>query len=118
VRSIAKHYYLYGGVPVNGICPGTVWTNLLDASGWADFPDEFFVPVEKIVEVVLMLVEGDYMMDGKGARISANRTWRCAVGVNGRNHYFREMLEYCDDQMRQVTEATDVDGPALKKVID
>ena len=31
--------------------------------------------------------------------------------VDGRNHNFREMPEYCDDQMRQVMDATDVDGP-------
>ena len=118
MRFIAKHCYLYGGIRVNAICPGTVWTNLLDTSGWAAFLDEFFAPVEKIVEVMLMLVEGDDMMDGKGVRISANRAWRRAVEVSGRNRYFREMPEYCDDQMRQVVEATDVDGPALKKVMD
>jgi NAD(P)-dependent dehydrogenase (short-subunit alcohol dehydrogenase family) len=118
MRSIAKHYYLYDDIRVNAICPGTVRTNLLDASGWAAFPDEFFTPVEKIVEVVLMLVDGDDMVDGKGVRISADRAWGRAVEVNGRNHYFREMPEYYDDQMRQVMEATDVDGPALKKVMD
>jgi hypothetical protein len=48
---------------------------------------------------------------------SARRWWAWgrAVEVNGRNHYFRGMLEYCDDQMRQVMEATNVDGPALKE---
>jgi hypothetical protein len=86
VRFIAKHQYLYGGIRVDAICPGMVRTNLLDASGWSAFPDKFFAPVEKIVEVVLMLVEGDDMMDGKGVRIPANRTWSRAVGVNGRNH--------------------------------
>jgi hypothetical protein len=44
--------------------------------------------------------------------------WGRAVEVDERNHYFKEMPEYCDDQMRQVMEATDVDGPALKKVMD
>jgi hypothetical protein len=58
MRSIAKNYYLYDGIWVNPICPGTVRTNLLDTSGWTAFPDEFFTPVEKFVEVVLMLVEG------------------------------------------------------------
>jgi hypothetical protein len=97
---------------------GTVRTNLLDASRWVDFPDESFAPVEKIVEVVLVLVEGNDMMDGKGVRISADQAWRRAVEVNGRNHYFVEMPEYCDGQMRHVMEATDVDGLALKKVMD
>ena len=118
VRSIAKHYYLYGGIRVNATCPGTVRTNLLDASGWVDFLDESFVPVEKFVEVVLMLVEGDNMMDGKRVRISAGQAWRRVVQVNGRNHYFGEMPEYCGGQMRHVLEATDVHGLALKKVMD
>jgi hypothetical protein len=88
---------------------------LLDGSRWEAFPDEFFTPVEEIVEVVLMLVKEDDMADGKGVRISADRAWGRAVGVDGRNHYFREMPEYCNDQTRQVMEATDVDGPALRK---
>ena len=92
--------------------------NLLDASRWAVFPDEFFTPVEKIVKVVLILVEGTDMVDGKGVRISADRAWGRAVEVDGRNHYIREMPEYCDDQIRQVMDATGVDGPALKKVMD
>src|SRR4051812_31473688 len=108
MRSTSKHYYLYDGIRVNAICPGTVRPNLLDASGWAAFPDEFFTPVEKIVEMVLMLVDGDDMVDGNGVGISADWAWGRAVEVNGRNHYFREMPEYCDDQMRQVMEATDV----------
>ena len=118
MRSIAKHYYLYDGIRVNAICPGTVRTNLLDASGWAAFPDEFFTPVETVVEVVVMLVEGGAMVDAKGVRVPAEQAWGRAVEVNGQNYYFRDMPEYCDDQMRQVMEATDVDGPALKKVMD
>ena len=118
MRSIAKHYYLYDGIRVNAICPGTVRTNLLDANGWAAFPDEFFTPVEKIVEVVILLVEGGEMVDSKGVHIPADKLWGRAVEINGRNHYFRDMPEYCDDQMRQVMVATDVDGPALKKVMD
>ena len=61
-------------------------TDLLDASRWAAFQDEFFTPVEKIVEVVLMLVEGDDMVDGKGVRISADRAWRWmdAITISGK----------------------------------
>jgi hypothetical protein len=64
-----------------------------------------------------MLVEGDDMVGGKGVRISADRAWGRAVEVDGHNHYFKELPEYCDDQMRQVMEATDVDDLALKGVI-
>jgi hypothetical protein len=54
-----------------------------------------------------MVEEFVYLLTGRGG---------VRLRVGGRNHYFREMPEYCDDQMRQVMEATDVDGPALKKV--
>lgn len=55
------------------------------------------------------------MMDGKGVRISADRAWGRAVEVDGRNLYFREIAGYCNDQMRQAMEETDVDGPPLRR---
>lgn len=116
MRSIAKHYYLYDAIRVNAICPGTVRTNLLDASVWAAFPDKFFTPVEKIAEVVVMLVEGGDMVDARGVRVSADKAWGRAVEVSGWSHYFREMPKYCDDQMRQAMEAADVDCPAINTV--
>jgi hypothetical protein len=57
-----------------------------------------------------MVKEFVYLPTGRGG---VRLRW-----VGGRNHYFRKLPEYCDDQMRQVMEATDVDGLALKKVID
>lgn len=83
MRSIAKHCYLYDAICVNLICPGIVRPNLLDASGWAAFPDEFFTPVEKVAEVVVTLVEGGDMVDAKGVRVSADKAWDRAVEVNG-----------------------------------
>ena len=40
---------------------------MLDTSGWAAFLDEFFTPIEKIVEVVLILVEGADVVDEKSS---------------------------------------------------
>jgi hypothetical protein len=56
------------------------------------------------------------MMDGKEVRISADRAWGRAVEVDGRSHYFREIPGYCNDQMRQAMEETDVDSPSLKVI--
>jgi len=55
MRSIAKAFYFNDRVRVNTINPGTVKTNLLDSEAWKQFPDSYFTPVEKIVEVVLMV---------------------------------------------------------------
>jgi NAD(P)-dependent dehydrogenase (short-subunit alcohol dehydrogenase family) len=55
MRSIAKAFYFNDRVRVNTINPGTVKTNLLDQEAWKQFPDSYFTPVEKIVEVVLMV---------------------------------------------------------------
>jgi hypothetical protein len=32
-----------------------------------------------------------------------------AVEISGRNHYYREMLEYCDEGMRTVMGSTNVE---------
>ena len=55
MRSIAKAYYFNDRIRVNTINPGTVRTNLLDSEAWNHFPDSYFTPVSKIVEVVLMV---------------------------------------------------------------
>jgi len=110
MRAVAKHFWLVDGVRVNAICPGTVRTNLLDERGWSSFPAEFFTPLEKVVHVVVRLVEGGEWQDAYGVKLTGDQLWGRAVEVNGRNHYFREMPEYCDDNMRQVMVATDVDS--------
>lgn len=110
MRSIAKTYYLKDHIRVYCICPGTVRTNLLDAQGWANFPSEYFTPVETIVQTVLMLVDGGEMSDAYGTKVAADKAYGLAVEVNGKNHYFRPQHEYCDDAMRAVMVATDVDN--------
>ena len=67
-------------------------------------------PIEKIVEVVLMLVDGGDMIDAKGVKIAGDKALGLAVEVNRRNHYFREMPEYCDESMRLImTKYSDID---------
>jgi short-subunit dehydrogenase len=107
-RAVAKHFYYYDKIRVNCICPGTVRTNLLDAQGWSQFPDSYFTPIEKIVEVVLMLLDGGEMKDSKGIVVKQGEDWMKSVEVNGTSHYFREMIPYCDKAMEEVMKATDV----------
>jgi NAD(P)-dependent dehydrogenase (short-subunit alcohol dehydrogenase family) len=109
MRSIAKHYFVKDKIRVNCICPGTVRTNLLGAKAWSTFPDSYFTPVEKIVEVVLMLIDGGKMQDSTGKVVKEGEDWQKAVEVNGTRHYFRDQPPFCDKEMEEVMKATDVE---------
>lgn len=112
MRSIAPGFYEQG-VRVNAICPGTVKTNLLDATAWSTFPDDVFVPIEKISETVLMLIDG-YDVGGKPVEGSTDgvngagsngtakgqKLYGKAVELSGTNHYYRDQPAYCDAHMQ------------------
>ncbi|KAF2672349.1 NAD(P)-binding protein [Microthyrium microscopicum] len=108
MRSIADHYYAHDNIRVNAICPSSVRTNLLDDSAWSEFPQEYFTPIEKIVETVLMLIEGGDLVDTKGVKIPQGKDFGRAVEISQTNHYFREQVEYSDDVLRAMMAATDV----------
>ena len=59
------------------------------------FPPESFTPLEKIVEVVLMLLNGD------GKQANGTGVEKPLIGqiveVNCQNHYFRKQHDFCDD---------------------
>jgi NAD(P)-dependent dehydrogenase (short-subunit alcohol dehydrogenase family) len=107
-RAVAKHFYFKDKIRTSCICPGTVRTNLLDAEGWSQFPDSYFTPVSKIVEVVLTLVDGGNLTDSKGKVVQKGQDWGLAAEINGVNHYFRDQPEWCDKAMEEVMKATDV----------
>lgn len=109
MRSIAKHYWVHDKVKVSCIAPGTVRTNLIDQKAWSTFPDSYFTPIEKIVEVVVMLVDGGAMKDSKAVSLKDGEDWGQCVEVNGKNHYFRSQPPWCDKEMEAVMKATDVE---------
>lgn len=82
------------------ICPGTVRTNLLTEKQWENFPPDYFTPLEKIVEVVMMLIEGN--------GTQGEPLWGQAVEVNCDKHYFRKQHEYCDEKMAATMGATEL----------
>lgn len=96
-RSIAKHFYLHDKIRANAILPGTMRTSLLTEKEWGSFGDTNWTPIEKVVEVVEMLLD------------ERENYWGKTVEISGMNHYFREQAEYCDDDMRRVMEATDIE---------
>jgi NAD(P)-dependent dehydrogenase (short-subunit alcohol dehydrogenase family) len=115
MRSIAKHFWTYDKIRVNAICPGVVKTNLLTTKEWANFPNEFFTPVDKIAETVVMLIDGkDDTKQAGTTRIDGERPdkkgvlWGEAVEISGRNHYYREPNPVSDDGMAAVMKATDI----------
>ncbi|KAJ4348380.1 uncharacterized protein N0V89_009754 [Didymosphaeria variabile] len=108
----------HAGIRVNCICPGTVKTNLLTSDEWANFPEQYFTPVDKIGEVVLMLIDGKD--DGNGEvgkeveeasveELLKKGVYGKAVEVSGRRHYYREMVCYADEAMGSVMGATNIE---------
>ncbi|KAK5156843.1 hypothetical protein LTR04_005522 [Oleoguttula sp. CCFEE 6159] len=105
MRSIARNFWKNDGIRVNMICPGSVRTNLLESSAWDMFKPEWFVPIEKIAEVVLMLVDGYDETEGQIRDASKEPFWGKAVEISGTRHYFRDRQEYCDKYMRDCMES-------------
>ncbi|EUC35400.1 hypothetical protein COCCADRAFT_35129 [Bipolaris zeicola 26-R-13] len=100
-RAIALAYH-NEGVRTSTICPGTIKTALMSEEEWKFFPAEHFTPVETVSDTVVKLVEGAEMKDAKGITKSKNEIWGLTVEVNGRNFYFRDGPEYCDDNMKEM----------------
>ncbi|KAH7394244.1 15-hydroxyprostaglandin dehydrogenase [Phaeosphaeria sp. MPI-PUGE-AT-0046c] len=107
MRSIAPCYFFKKGIRVNAICPGTVKTGLLSKEEWANFPEEYFTPVEKIARTVGMLVER--RDEDAGAGEGGGLLWGRAVEISGERHYYREAVEFCDEGMAKVMGSTNIE---------
>lgn len=93
---------------VNIICPGICETNLTGEGGWAGFPPGLFTPVSSIYNTVLHLVDGQKdLIDANGTTYAADQLYGLSVEINLDRIYVRPVIEFCDDAMRQIMEATD-----------
>ena len=112
MRGVAPYFYKKAGIRVNAICPGVVKTNLMSSGEWAMFPEEYFTPVEKVAEVVCMLIEGKDDGTGKlGKEVEGEEQTSVltgkAVEISGRNHCYRGVMSFSDEGMAAVMGLTD-----------
>lgn len=109
VRAIAGHYHL-DGIRANAICPGIVETKLVGEGGWSNFPQHLFTPVDMIVKVVLLMVDGADLVDANGIKVSAGKTYGQTIEINLEKYYVRTPPEFCDEAMKSIMEATSVEN--------
>ena len=93
MRSIADGFFKEG-IRANCICPGAVRTGLLSQQEWDRFPQGTFVPIEKVVEAVQMLVN-DTTLYGKAVELIQDK-WK-----------FREAQVFEDGAMKDVMTMSD-----------
>ncbi|KAF1936758.1 NAD(P)-binding protein [Clathrospora elynae] len=97
-RAISVAYH-HAGIRTFATCPGTINTGLLSQEEWKVFPLEYFTPMETLVDAVVKLLDGGDIEDGKGVKKSKEDNWGLTVEVNGESFYFREGLDFCDENM-------------------
>lgn len=74
-RAIAEYFYVHDKIRVNCLCSGIVCINFSSEEAWEMFPKECFTPIEKIVEVMLRLVDGADVQDANGNLVKRNDLW-------------------------------------------
>ncbi|KAF2492450.1 3-beta-hydroxysteroid dehydrogenase [Lophium mytilinum] len=114
IRSIAYSYHANDGVRTYAICPGTVRTGLMTGEEWKSFPEEYFTPISTIVSSVTALVDGGALEDAFGVKLPAEKAYSLIVEINGQNHYFRNQVPFCDDQMASVMAKTSMEAQAAR----
>ena len=120
MRSIAPFYNHKFNIRVNAVLPGTVKTNLLSNDEWKAFPEEYFTPVENIVKVVEIFVDGEDSGEGRavapgekevdGPLAGEGKLNGKAIEVCGWKHYYREHVAFCDEGMAAVMGSTAVES--------
>ncbi|KPM43021.1 hypothetical protein AK830_g3540 [Neonectria ditissima] len=109
LRSIGKPFQ-EDGIRTYALCPGTAKTNLLSDEVWSSWPEEYLTPVDTIVSVVETLLAGGAMVDAKGRRLEKGSDCGMAVEVFQKSFYFRDQMEYINEGMRKICEASSLNS--------
>lgn len=79
---------------------------------WKSFPDHVFTPIEIVTKVVLMLADGEEIVDAKGVRVPPEEAHGQTILANGQKYYVIAPPEYSDELAEVLTEGTRVEKQA------
>ena len=86
------------GIRVNALCPGIVRTSIISEENWDKwFKREHFCPMELIVKVTLLLLDGEEIVDTNNKRIHPSELYGQTLETSGPNYYLREQPAWSDD---------------------
>lgn len=102
-RAIAPVAYAQDRIKVNTICPGVMPTSLFkpEEFDFAQLPSNLATSTESVADAVAELLSGQDQVDSKGRRVSADKAWGLTVEVNGSKKYFRDQVEFGDEDLKQ-----------------
>lgn len=101
MRSIAGSCW-EEGIRVNALCPGIVRTGLVSDEFWTMFNQRHFCPMELVVKVTLLLMDGGEIVDSNGIRVSDSESYGQTLETSGSNFYLRQQPAWCDEVAKDV----------------
>ncbi|KAI4916963.1 hypothetical protein J4E90_003468 [Alternaria incomplexa] len=104
-RAITVAYH-HAGIRTFTVCPSIVRTRLLSEEEWGSLPESFMTPMETVVNAVVKVVDGGDIEDAKGKKVAGKDNWGLTVELFGKNFYFRDGVEYCDESMKTMAMST------------
>ncbi|KAH7116541.1 hypothetical protein B0J13DRAFT_590375 [Dactylonectria estremocensis] len=108
LRSIGEPFHK-DSIRTYAICPGTARTNLLSGEVWDSWPEEYLTPIDTIVSTVDTMLTGGAITDANGRRVEKGADHGLAVEVFQKNFYFRDQMDFINEGMRKICEASSLD---------
>ncbi|RYP06357.1 hypothetical protein DL764_003202 [Monosporascus ibericus] len=119
IDSASIEFWKTDRVRVNSLCSEAIKTPIIPMETRDNFPERSFTPPDQISKGVVMLADGEELVDLKSVGIHKEEATGQTVVVNGKNFYVIRAPEYCDESTEAVTEGTRVEkqaGLIYKKV--
>ncbi|KAI4635480.1 uncharacterized protein J4E87_000432 [Alternaria ethzedia] len=104
-RAITVAYH-HAGIRTFTVCPSIVRTGLLSEEEWGSLPESFMTPMDTVVNAVVKVMDGGDIEDANGRKVAGKDNWGLTVELFGKNFYFRDGVEYCDEAMRTMATST------------